>query len=74
MIPPSANEAVAILLALNAAVEGSLRYLPDFRLPDKALDWVGQACAAAGFGTLSPEGRLAAGCGKHVGSASSGSQ
>jgi ATP-dependent Clp protease ATP-binding subunit ClpC len=29
--------------ALRAAVEWSVRYLPDFRLPDKALDLVDQA-------------------------------
>ena len=40
--------------ALWAAVEWSVRYLPDFRLPDKALDLVDQACAAVRFGTLSP--------------------
>jgi ATP-dependent Clp protease ATP-binding subunit ClpC len=40
--------------ALKAAVEWSVRYLPDFRLPDKALDLVDQACAAARFRTLSP--------------------
>jgi ATP-dependent Clp protease ATP-binding subunit ClpC len=40
--------------ALRAAVEWSVRYLPDFRLPDKALDLVDQACAAVRFGTLSP--------------------
>lgn len=40
--------------ALRAAVEWSIRYLPDFRLPDKALDLVDQACAAVRFGTLSP--------------------
>ena len=40
--------------ALRAAVEWSVRYLPDFRLPDKALDLVDQACAAARFATLSP--------------------
>lgn len=40
--------------ALRAAVEWSVRYLPDFRLPDKALDLVDQACAAARFGTLTP--------------------
>ena len=40
--------------ALRAAVEWSLRYLPDFRLPDKALDLVDQACAAARFQTLTP--------------------
>lgn len=40
--------------ALRAAVEWSIRYLPDFRLPDKALDLVDQACAAARFQTLTP--------------------
>ena len=40
--------------ALRAAVEWSIRYLPDFRLPDKALDLVDQACAAARFWTLTP--------------------
>ncbi|MDP3848907.1 MAG: ATP-dependent Clp protease ATP-binding subunit [Luteolibacter sp.] len=41
--------------ALRAAVEWSIRYLPDFRLPDKALDLVDQACAAVRFRTLTPE-------------------
>jgi len=41
--------------ALRAAVEWSIRYLPDFRLPDKALDLVDQACAAARFQTLTPQ-------------------
>ena len=40
--------------ALRAAVEWSIRYLPDFRLPDKALDLVDQACAAVRFRTLTP--------------------
>jgi ATP-dependent Clp protease ATP-binding subunit ClpC len=40
--------------ALRAAVEWSIRYLPDFRLPDKALDLVDQACAAVRFWTLTP--------------------
>jgi len=40
---------------LRAAVEWSIRYLPDFRLPDKALDLVDQACAAARFRTLTPQ-------------------
>jgi ATP-dependent Clp protease ATP-binding subunit ClpC len=52
--------------ALRAAVEWSIRYLPDFRLPDKALDLVDQACAAARFQTLTP--------GKHAGSAAIGRQ
>jgi ATP-dependent Clp protease ATP-binding subunit ClpC len=43
--------------ALRAAVEWSVRYLPDFRLPDKALDLVDQACAAVRFATLTPEKR-----------------
>jgi AAA lid domain len=59
--------------ALRAAVEWSVRYLPDFRLPDKALDGVDQACAAVRFGTLSarkscgetPQGRPAAGRSSH---------
>jgi len=41
--------------ALRAAVEWSVRYLPDFRLPDKALDLVDQACAAVRFRTLTPQ-------------------
>ncbi len=40
--------------ALRAAVEWSVQYLPDFRLPDKALDLVDQACAAVRFATLTP--------------------
>ncbi len=39
----------------TAAVEWSIRYLPDFRLPDKALDLVDQACAAVRFQTLTPQ-------------------
>ena len=46
--------------ALRAAVEWSIRYLPDFRLPDKALDLVDQACAVVRFQTLTP-GKRAAG-------------
>lgn len=45
--------------ALRSAVEWSIRYLPDFRLPDKALDLVDQACAAARFQTLTPGIRAA---------------
>jgi len=41
--------------ALRAAVEWSVRYLPDFRLPDKALDLVDQACAAVRFRTVTPQ-------------------
>jgi len=40
--------------ALKAAVEWSVKYLPDFRLPDKVLDLVDQACAAVRFRTLTP--------------------
>jgi ATP-dependent Clp protease ATP-binding subunit ClpC len=40
--------------ALRAAVEWSVRYLPDQRLPDKALDLVDQACAVVRFQTLTP--------------------
>jgi len=47
--------------ALKAAVEWSVRYLPDFRLPDKALDLVDQACAAVRFRTLTPQGKMAGG-------------
>lgn len=47
--------------ALQAAVEWSVRYLPDFRLPDKALDLVDQACAAARFQTLTPAVKVAGG-------------
>jgi ATP-dependent Clp protease ATP-binding subunit ClpC len=47
--------------ALRAAVEWSVRYMPDFRLPDKALDLVDQACAAARFQTLTPGKQGAAG-------------
>jgi len=39
--------------ALEAAVELSLRYLPDQRLPDKAVDLVDQACAAGRLRTIS---------------------
>jgi ATP-dependent Clp protease ATP-binding subunit ClpC len=39
--------------AITTAVEMSIRYLPDFRLPDKALDLVDQACVATRFRTLS---------------------
>ncbi len=44
--------------ALRAAVEWSIRYIPDFRLPDKALDLVDQACAAVRFQTLTPGKRV----------------
>ncbi len=47
--------------ALRAAVEWSVRYLPDFRLPDKALDLVDQACAAVRLRTLTPQGERKSG-------------
>ncbi|MFC5747641.1 AAA family ATPase [Actinomadura rugatobispora] len=39
----------------EAAVDLAVRYLPDLRLPDKAIDLVDQACAATRIQTLSPE-------------------
>ena len=39
---------------VEKAVEWSMRYLPDRRLPDKALDLIDQACAAKMIRTLSP--------------------
>lgn len=42
--------------ALAAAIEWSVRYLPDFRLPDKAIDLVDTACAQARFLTFSSRG------------------
>jgi ATP-dependent Clp protease ATP-binding subunit ClpC len=53
--------------ALRAAVEWSVRYLPDFRLPDKALDLVDQACAAVRFRTLTPQAGSVAGRSSHIG-------
>ena len=38
--------------AISAAVEWSVRYLPDFRLPDKAIDLLDTACAQARFLTF----------------------
>jgi ATP-dependent Clp protease ATP-binding subunit ClpC len=38
---------------IEKAVDWSLRYLPDHRLPDKALDLIDQACAAFVLETLS---------------------
>jgi ATP-dependent Clp protease ATP-binding subunit ClpC len=35
--------------AIDAAVKWSVRYLPDFRLPDKAIDLLDTACAQARF-------------------------
>ncbi len=46
--------------ALAAAVDLAVRYLPDFRLPDKAIDLVDQACAMAMVRSLSAKGRAAA--------------
>jgi ATP-dependent Clp protease ATP-binding subunit ClpC len=42
--------------AISAAVEWSVRYLPDFRLPDKAIDLIDTACAQARFLTFSGKG------------------
>jgi ATP-dependent Clp protease ATP-binding subunit ClpC len=42
--------------AISAAVELSVRYLPDFRLPDKAIDLIDTACAQARFLTFSGKG------------------
>ena len=39
--------------AIEAAVELSLRYLTDFRLPDKAIDLIDHACASARIASLS---------------------
>jgi ATP-dependent Clp protease ATP-binding subunit ClpC len=39
--------------ALTAAVELSIRYLTEFRLPDKALDLLDQACSQARMASLS---------------------
>ncbi len=39
--------------ALEAAVELSMRYIQDFRLPDKAIDIVDQACANLRIGSIS---------------------
>jgi ATP-dependent Clp protease ATP-binding subunit ClpC len=39
----------------EAAVDLAVRYLPELRLPDKAIDLVDQACAAARIRTISPE-------------------
>jgi ATP-dependent Clp protease ATP-binding subunit ClpC len=41
---------------LEAAVELSIRYLPDQRLPAKAIDLLDEACATARFATLRPSG------------------
>jgi ATP-dependent Clp protease ATP-binding subunit ClpC len=39
--------------AVTKAVEFSMRFLPDHRLPDKAIDLIDQACAARMLATLS---------------------
>ncbi len=46
--------------AIEAAVELSMRYLIDFRLPDKAVDLIDQACAQTVMKTLSFSGGSAA--------------
>ncbi|GAB3985643.1 ATP-dependent Clp protease ATP-binding subunit [Actinoallomurus acanthiterrae] len=40
--------------AVEAAVDLAIRFLPDLRLPDKAIDLLDEACAAARIRTLSP--------------------
>lgn len=40
-------------VAIEAAVELSMRYLPDLRLPDKAIDLIDQACSTALIRSLS---------------------
>lgn len=40
--------------ALQAAIELSVRFLPDLRLPDKAIDLIDQACAQSRMASLSP--------------------
>ncbi len=41
--------------AVEAAVDLAIRHLPDQRLPDKAIDVLDHACAAARIRTLSPD-------------------
>jgi ATP-dependent Clp protease ATP-binding subunit ClpC len=43
--------------ALEHAVQWAVRYLPDFRLPDKAIDVVDQACTRAVLATFSTGAR-----------------
>ncbi|MBI5668309.1 MAG: ATP-dependent Clp protease ATP-binding subunit [Chloroflexi bacterium] len=45
--------------ALEAAVRLSVRYLPDRRLPDKALDLLDEACTRVTIRTISPDEDLA---------------
>ncbi len=40
---------------IEKAVEWSMRYLPDHRLPDKAIDLIDQACAQRMLRTISPQ-------------------
>lgn len=49
--------------ALEAAVDLSIRYLHDFRLPDKAIDLVDQACAMAMLRSFSKSAARAKGSG-----------
>tara|TARA_B100000609_G_C17221525_1_gene440415 strand:- start:1102 stop:4521 length:3420 start_codon:yes stop_codon:yes gene_type:complete len=56
---------------LLAAVDLAVRYLPDRRLPDKALDLIDEACAlvtlrGASMPVLTPEGKILASTGKPV--------
>ena len=41
--------------AMQAAVQMSVRYMPDRRLPDKALDLLDEACARVTIRTISPD-------------------
>jgi ATP-dependent Clp protease ATP-binding subunit ClpC len=45
--------------AIERAVDLSIRYLPDRRLPDKAIDLLDQACARALLSTFSPRASAA---------------
>jgi ATP-dependent Clp protease ATP-binding subunit ClpC len=42
--------------AIEKAVEASVRYLPDLRLPDKAIDILDQSCARVMLSTFTPRG------------------
>ena len=53
--------------AVAAAVEMSMRYLPDFRLPDKAIDLIDQACARSRMATLSFRADLVGEAGQAIG-------